>query len=352
SRIQRTLGVTLPLGRLFRAPTIRQLARAIDEEKEAATPPETDASAPGSEPVEPSVHRGGIHLIEDDEIPKETAPSESFVAAPTTVAIQPKGDELPIFAVHGGDGGILFYGNLASRLGEERPFYAFEAPALTAEGPVPEESVETTAARYLSEMRKVRPEGPYILCGYSFGGVVAFEMACQLVRQGGEVALLGLFDTENPAAEARRLSMTERVAANWNDRSRANAGVIEKVGALGKRVGSGLAYRLFFEAEYAVAKALPPAKGSGWLKQVQLRQAHERAMEAYLPPKYPGKLTLFRAIMGHDKFDVGYEYGWDSVVQGGIDVIDIPGNHVSVFHKENIDGVSEAFRKALSGVES
>lgn len=347
-RIQKRFEVALPLAVLFRAPSVRQLAARIDRRR---TPEETapvvssapvaTEEAPDKTTSEP-VRKGGIHLA-----PEPAATPEEL--AETTVAIQPKGDQPPLFAVHGGDGGILFYGNLAERLGEERPFYAFEAPALTATSPIPEETVEETAAHYLAELKKVQPSGPYHLCGYSFGGVVAYEMARQLAADGERIEFLGLVDTENPAAQTRKLSLGERLAVNWNKRSLADKGVLEKVGKIGMRIGSGLAYRIYFEAEDAVARTMPQAKGAGWLRQVQLRKAHEKAMEAYLPGPYAGRLTLFRAMIGGDKFAIGEDYGWDELVDE-LDIVDIPGNHISVFHKENIDAIAEAFRQALEGV--
>jgi len=345
SRIQKRFDVSLPLAVLFRAPSVRQLATLIDERRGAATVLESstdDVEKPEDAPV-PS-RRGGIHLTGTQE-------ARSNVLAETTVAIQPKGDLPPLFAVHGGDGGILFYGNLASRLGEERPFYAFEAPALTATSPIPDETVEETASHYLAELRKVQPEGPYHLCGYSFGGVVAYDMARQLLADGEQVEFLGLVDTENPAVEARKLSISERIAVNWNKRNLADKGVIEKVGKIGARIGSGLAYRLYFEAEDAVARTLPQAKGAGWLRQVQLRKAHEKAMEFYEPGTFNGKLTLFRALVGGDKFAIGDDYGWSDLVDD-LEIVDVPGNHVSVFHRDNIDAIAAAFRKALQAIET
>jgi len=325
-RIQKTFDVVLPLAALFRAPSVRRLAAHIDEKQAEARP-----TVKTGEPVGPI---------------KVTAITTNTIAD-TTVAIQPYGDLPPLFAVHGGDGGILFYGNLAERLGNDRPFYAFEAPALTAGGPLHEESVEETSAKYLSEMRKVRPHGPYLLCGYSFGGVVAYEMACQIITAGEEVEFLGLVDTDNPAYDARKLSLSERVAVNWTRRNGNSAGALEKFGNLSKRISSGLAYRLFFEAEDAVARHLPDAKSPGWLRQVQLRKAHERAMEAYVPDSFAGKLTLFRAMVGNDKFEIGDDYGWRGLVDE-LEIIGVPGNHISIFHNDNIEGVSEAFRQSLA----
>lgn len=338
SRLQKRFEVSLPLAVLLRAPTVRQLAALIDQRRET--------SAPESDPViretTPALRKGGFHA---------TIEASSGPLAETTVAIQPKGDLPPLFAVHGGDGGILFYGNLAERLGEERPFYAFEAPALTATSPIPDESVEETAAHYLEELRKVQPAGPYYLCGYSFGGVVAYDMARQLLDAGEQVEFLGLVDTENPAVDGRKLSLTERIAVNWSKRNLAEKGAIGKVGHIGMRFGTGLAYRLYFEAEDAVARTLPQAKGAGWLRQVQLRKSHERAMAVYHPAPIAGKLTLFRAMVGGDKYELGEDYGWNELVDE-LEIVDIPGNHVTVFHKENIDAIAAAFRGALDQIKS
>jgi len=343
SRLQKRFEVSLPLAVLFRAPTVRQLAALIDQR----LTPANGIASPGSGSVVESpgttgMRKGGFYLAPQ-------SPARPDALAETTVAIQPKGDLPPLFAVHGGDGGVLFYGNLAERLGEERPFYAFEAPALTATSPIPQESVEETAAHYLEELRKVQPAGPYYLCGYSFGGVVAYDMARQLLDAGDRVEFLGLVDTENPAVDARKLSLSERIAVNWNKRTLAEKGAIGKVGHIGMRFGTGLAYRLYFEAEDAVARTLPEAKGAGWLRQVQLRKSHEKAMAVYQPAPFGGKLTLFRAMVGGDKYELGEDYGWNELVDE-LDIIDIPGNHVSVFHKENIDAIAAAFRGALAGV--
>ena len=138
---------------------------------------------------------------------------------------------------------------------------------------------------------------------------------------------------------------------NWNKPNLAEKGVFEKVSKIGMRFGSGLAYRLYFEAEGAMAKALPEAKGAGWLRQVQLRMAHERAMAAYAPGSFEGKLTLFRAMVGGDKYELGPDYGWIDLVDE-LEIIDVPGNHISLFHEENIDAIAAAFRKTLPTVAS
>jgi len=353
ARIQRTFGVNLPLATLFRASTIRQLAAVIDERRSNGVPKEGVADRGLPVPEEsPSPH----HFAGDRQ---ETASHELAFRAPadratppvaplaeTTVAIQPRGDRPPLFGIHGGDGGVLFYRDLAARLGEERPFYAFECPALTGGGPIPEEPVEATAARYLAELRRVQPAGPYHLAGYSYGGVLAWEMACQLAEEGETVAFLGLFDTDNPAAAPRKLSPAERVATHWRRRNRADASVPERLGRLVVRVASGVLYRIGFELESLLARALPPSKRAGWLRQVQLRRAHERAMIAWTPRPFAGRLTLFRALTPCDKFALEEDYGWGSLVDE-FEILEVPGDHESVFDEAHAPALAEAVRRSL-----
>jgi thioesterase domain-containing protein len=335
SGIQRIFGVSLPLGKLFRAPTVRQLARLVDAD--LATKKAVEASSK-------MIASSHLHPIWEASAPP-------IPARPTTalVPIQPKGDAHPVFAIHGGDGGILFYGKLSQRLGDDLPFFAFEAPALTAGAQIPEESVEQTAAKYLEELLKVQPRGPFNLCGYSFGGVVAYEIACRLAARGETIAFLGLIDTDNPAAAIRRRSLSERVALSWNDQAQSKSGVLAKVSALSRRVGTGIVDRLCTEAEEALARSLPAAEKIARLRQVQLRKAHERAVEAYIPPRFPGKLTLFRAAIEGDKYEMARDYGWTDLV-AELEIITVPGTHLSIFHEENIAGMADAFRDCMSAV--
>ena len=90
-------------------------------------------------------------------------------------------------------------------LGKEQPFYGFQAQGLEPSFSN-QISVEATAADYLKEIRNVQPHGPYLLGGYSFGGLLSYEIACELRAIGEEVALLALFDTPNPANRPRARS--------------------------------------------------------------------------------------------------------------------------------------------------
>jgi acyl transferase domain-containing protein/thioesterase domain-containing protein len=100
----------------------------------------------------------------------------------------------PIFWVHPIGGGILSYVPLARLLGRTRPVWAFPAPGLDDRRP-PLRTVEELAAEHLESLRKVRPHGPYLLAGWSFGGLIAWEMRRRLLEAGEEVPLLTMVDS-------------------------------------------------------------------------------------------------------------------------------------------------------------
>jgi amino acid adenylation domain-containing protein len=153
ARIERELGRSLPLAALFRGATVASLAAALREE------------------AGPRLER-------------------------PLVAIRREGARQPCFWVHPLGGRALCYADLARRL-RDRPSYGLEAPdvAAAADGAT---SVEELAATYVRSMGQVREGGPYLLGGWSFGGLVAWEMARLLTARGERVALLALIDTTPP----------------------------------------------------------------------------------------------------------------------------------------------------------
>src|SRR5690606_30515755 len=123
---------------------------------------------------------------------------QGAIPASTTalVALQPGGTKRPFFCVPSHSTAASLAG-LARHLGPEQPVYAFEPLGLDGTHR-PQDSVEAMAALYVQEMKAVQPDGPYLLGGRGFGGIIAFEMAQSLWRQGDRVALLAVLDTLIP----------------------------------------------------------------------------------------------------------------------------------------------------------
>jgi acyl-CoA synthetase (AMP-forming)/AMP-acid ligase II/thioesterase domain-containing protein/acyl carrier protein len=110
------------------------------------------------------------------------------------VCLKPGTGEPPVFLIHGIGGNVVEMLPMARRVTYPGEVIGIQARGLDR-GDAPRRSVRVMAADYLVEVKARQPEGPYHLCGYSFGGLVAFEMASQLAESGDEVGLVGLFDT-------------------------------------------------------------------------------------------------------------------------------------------------------------
>src|SRR5689334_8043519 len=108
----------------------------------------------------------------------------------------------PLFIVHGGGGSLLSHSELARNLGDERPIHGIFANGLNG-GELPPADMEVLARTYMEQVREVQPHGPYLLAGWSLGGVVAFEMARQLEAIGERVELLALIDSYAPPGQVQ-----------------------------------------------------------------------------------------------------------------------------------------------------
>ena len=117
------------------------------------------------------------------------------------VALQPNGHKRPIFLVSGGhpeeDVAFFWGAKVAPELDKAQPFYGLITPS-SVEKPTPYPQVEVMAADYVKAIQACQPEGSYFLIGECYRGIVAFEMAQQLIAQGQKVGLLVLVDVWRP----------------------------------------------------------------------------------------------------------------------------------------------------------
>jgi aspartate racemase len=307
TRIRQTFDVSLPLGILFKASTVTQLAKEIDRTR-----------ATGKTRTTPLAN------------------------------IQPDGAGLPLFCIHGGDGAALFYANLLRHLPPNRPVFTIEAPALVDERmPVEASAIEDVAAEYIAIMKSVRPKGPYLIGGYSYGGVVAYEMARQLRDCGADVPLLILFDTDNPNATLRQYGLAKRLAVNWrNQKARTLTG---RLIGLGERIRSGIEQRLKRDAELAAVRELRKrgiAAEEAQLRQIQIREANVEAMRQYRAGPYSGTVLLLRSEEASDKFELAADYGWSALVEELL-IERIPGRHLEIFDEPHVAVLAQKLERNL-----
>ncbi|MFI9360445.1 amino acid adenylation domain-containing protein [Kitasatospora sp. NPDC053057] len=125
--------------------------------------------------------------------------------------IRPTGSRPPLFCVHGGLGFALPFAALAEHLDPEQPVYGLQARGLSDDGPLPSDLGEV-AEEYLARIRAIQPHGPYHLLGWSYGGVVAHEMAVRLRAAGERVAYLANLDAYPDDAGGARPTDAEFLA--------------------------------------------------------------------------------------------------------------------------------------------
>jgi len=196
-------------------------------------------------------------------------------------------------------------------------------------------SVEQLAASHLQQVYKVQKRGPYQFIGYSFGGLVAFEMARLLANRGEEVGLLALVDTLNPSfrltlspAELKRFRrkyLVDRVKKYFRNLIEFR---FDRIGAsisllLGKKI-KPIAGR--------VAQKIARALGQP-LKNIETAQVKSDMASSFVPRDFAGRVVLFRvekALDGGSEFDDDPTLGWKEYAKKGVDIQMVAGGHATV----------------------
>jgi thioesterase domain-containing protein len=170
----------------------------------------------------------------------------------------------PLFLIHPGRGDVMMYGKLA-RLLPDRPIYGLQAIGLQAEG-LPSMRISTMARRYLKEIFRVAPDGPYLLAGSCAGGLVAFEMARQLHRAGKPVGMVALLNSDFPRPRGNSFKRAQSTARD--------------------------ALRMW---RWSLMRAAGLGRGERWLPAYRrfVQNMHTHARRFYRPIFYPGTITLF-----------------------------------------------------------
>lgn len=260
-----------------------------------------------------------------------------LASAHPLVAIRREGTRPPMFWIHAAGGHVLSYRRLADALGPDQPFYALEGVEADSDGET--DSVEGLARRYLSSIRAVQGRGPYFLGGLSFGGLVAFEMARQLSEAGERTALLALLDTY---VERGRIRLRSAGLRFWlRQRIEFHLGNLAALGPAGKvrYLGSRARILLARIGRRVAARRLPGPERRSF-------EAARRAREGYQPQPYPGRLTLFRAARQPLR-EFEPALGWGALAQGGVEIHEIAGTHVSMLVEPGLGVLAERLRECL-----
>jgi acyl transferase domain-containing protein/thioesterase domain-containing protein/acyl carrier protein len=264
----------------------------------------------------------------------------------------PVGGSTPLFVVAGMFGNVLNLSHLAHLLGQERPFYALQARGLYGDTP-PHETFEEMAADYIAEMRTVQPHGPYLLGGFSGGGIAAYEMARQLIAQGERVAVLVLLDT--PLPEIATFSRADRAQMLWQRiREGGPLYLPKKVWEKSVRIQRRL---------FGLDKVVPASNGAGARFQSQrIGDAFLRAVRRYEMPSVPVEVSLYRPklkpryrLSGNRVVNADHRYiyddnGWARYV-ADVTVNEVPGDHDSMVLEPNVRVLVSILRRAVQSAE-
>jgi thioesterase domain-containing protein len=265
------------------------------------------------------------------------------------VPLQPSGSKRPLFLVHPAGGHVFPYVHLARYLGPDQPCYGLQARGLE-EGEEPHTRIEDMAADYIKALRAVQPKGPYLLGGWSMGGLVAFEMAQQLQVQGQSVELLALLDA--------RITPPDEKVPDADFDAMLLADFVRYFG-LSSDLAKSLAQ---LPRDEVLNRVLEQAQSAGLVPpDVGISQAHRfvellkgdfQASRNYELHLYPGRVALFKASEELEGTSPDPTLGWSQWAVEGVEVHVVPGNHANMVYQPHVEVLAEKLRDCLNHAQA
>lgn len=317
-RLQEKLGRDVRMVALFDSPSIAGLVRYL-----AGACPEIITELFGSEA-----------LLQGTEEPQQAETG-------LVVALQPHGSRPPCFLVHPPGGIVVCYQALARHLGGDQPLYGIRARGLDGAEDLPSR-LEDMAADYVAAVREVQPQGPYYLGGWSLGGVVALEMAQQLLEQGQAIGLLAFLDTTIPLGPANEVYTQDA------DRTGREYGLDITLAEL-DRLGPEEQLPYLWQHVQKLGLVEPDTPVSLVEKILndlkRLFHAHVKLASNYQVRPYPGRITLFRPCEAVVQVSTPPDRGWGKLA-AGVDVHYVPGHHHTMVKEPQVQALAEQLRAA------
>lgn len=328
--IRKTCAVDLPISALFEAPTIAQCAALIAEAGGVSDGEAEPGAAPAAEA-------------------RKAAGPKSLHLVPMPVGREAAGT--PLFLCAGMFGNVLNLRHLSGLIGAERPVYALQARGLYGEH-APHETFEEMAVDYCREIRTVQPAGPYLLGGFSGGGLAAYAMARLLRQEGERVALLVLLDTPLPRRE--RLSTGDLVAMKLQDLRTQRAAFLT----------NWLVRRARWEAaRLRTRRARPAEVPAERFHDDAIEAAFRRALGRLEMTPYPDPVALFRPrlqvahrLSGGRRIDANRsllleDNGWGAYAPR-LSVSEVAGDHDSMVLEPNVRVLARRLMQALRDADA
>ncbi len=323
AQIKKAYNVDFPISVLFEAPTIRTCADLI----EGQIGPQDEA---------------------EGEAPKRKAPERRFTHI-VPMHEGAAGNRTPFFLVAGMFGNVLNLRHLAHLLGGDRPFYGLQARGLYGDED-PHRTIEEAARDYIAELRQVQPQGPYMLGGFSGGGITAYEMRRQLEEAGETVSLVVLLDTPLPVR--RPLQMIDRAIIQLQELKR--GGVLYPFRWAARRIAWEISKR----------RDTPDVTGAAHqFHNAEIEAAFLEAVGTYEVRGWEGNLQLYRPplvgtwdVAGGRRVNSERAYVLDdndwTQHAPRVAVTEVPGDHDSMVLEPNVRVLASRIREAIEAAEA
>ncbi len=297
-----------------------------------------DRTLPLSKLMENSTIHSLAGLLEQDQV---------YMEYQTLVAIQPNGNKVPVYLVHGAGLHVFLFQALKKHLDEDQPVYGIQALGLQNDMD-PLETIEEMAAFYISEILAQNPDGPYALVGYSFGGLVVFEMAQQLRAMGKEVSMLGMLDT----VVRGHLAVTDETV-NQGGLLRSGKKIAWNLGLLVRDPVESFKYksevfrRQLKRWTYKNGPGGKIEKTTNEERLARVDQMNHQAYNKYRMRPYDGTIHLFRAKEQRFYLDDFEFLGWKPFAKKGIVIREVPGDHRTILYPENGEQLARILQTCL-----
>jgi len=264
------------------------------------------------------------------------------------VKIKPGGSKRPLFIIHGAGLNVLLFNTLKDLMDPEQPIYGIQAKGMDGESPILTK-LDDIIDSYMTEIKSVQANGPYALAGFSLGGLIAFELGRQMTERGDKVDFIGVFDTfAESSYRSWSASRKQWFKLIWNwKKFWFNVGLIlkEPVDVIPKKL-KWIRFKLRrkMTGNRVVLgedlKDLPD-------KLFHIANATIKAVSTLELKPYPGKVNVFRAA--HRNFYIPDQQflGWKPYAQSGVVVKNIPGDHSHIFAEPNDKIFAKVLQEAL-----
>ena len=270
------------------------------------------------------------------------------------VRLQLGGSKTPLIAIH--NTGVYYY-NLSKCLGADQPLTALQLFDPSIARQTFPRTLQDIAAEYVHLIRKVQADGPYKLIGWSVGGVLAFEVARQLVEAGHEVSLLAMIDTWAPG-QRNRLPKWRALLADYSYRWQLIGADWQKVMSRKQNLAAFLAQRTLSKR---LLRWLGRSQGDANARvDFKNRESSaenydrwllgylEEAAQRYEPGLYRGKITLLCSAREPKGLFLDPQMGWGAFALGGVEVAIIEGDHFTIFKGHGLEQMAARISETIA----